>query len=412
MLTGAAPILVLASVLAFGGFQASGAPKKAESDVDEVVHPTGVFPDDVHNVQSAVDQGGTILLKATDADGMPAAFNFGPATVDGGGVNLTNDVILQGETVAGHMTTIDGGNTPFLGVWTVNSAFHEIHFNGPRLAAVRLVISTGFEFTHCWVHAVVGAPVFPELKGQAVWANGPPGGITGALRITDNLIHDTHAEVGYGLAIFGYDAEAIIARNVIFGANTIGILVGLNSQPARIEHNLVAPGPERFPVNSAGNGIAGVIPTAPTGTYHIAHNVVVCKNPLADGIYLAGESDEFIEAPIVNSVIEKNDVEMIDSVFGAITLYGAVWNCTVRDNKIRGTGAYGLGTAAPFLGGPAANNAFYGNNLSHFHAVVPSFDRGDMADVFLDVHTQDTVVRGRVRSVIDLGVNNQISGSK
>jgi len=53
-----------------------------------------------------------------------------------------------------------------------------------------------------------------------------------------------------------------------------------------------------------------------------------------------------------------------------------------------------------------------GNNISQFDAVVPSYDWGDMADVFLDVHSQDTVVSGLVGSVIDLGVDNRISAPK
>lgn len=43
-----------------------------------VVYPTGIFPTDVQNVQAAINQGGTVLLKATDTVGHPLAFNFGP----------------------------------------------------------------------------------------------------------------------------------------------------------------------------------------------------------------------------------------------------------------------------------------------------------------------------------------------
>lgn len=49
----------------------------AQDVVPTVVYPTGVYQDDIKNVQSAVSAGGTVLLKATDQFGTPTAFNFG-----------------------------------------------------------------------------------------------------------------------------------------------------------------------------------------------------------------------------------------------------------------------------------------------------------------------------------------------
>ncbi|UCG59900.1 MAG: hypothetical protein JSU70_10340, partial [Phycisphaerales bacterium] len=43
------------------------------------VYPTGNAAHDVPNVQAAVDLGGAVLLKATDASGNPQCFNFGTA---------------------------------------------------------------------------------------------------------------------------------------------------------------------------------------------------------------------------------------------------------------------------------------------------------------------------------------------
>ena len=40
-----------------------------------IVYPTGLFPADVFNVQNAINNGGNVLLKATDAGGAPKAFN-------------------------------------------------------------------------------------------------------------------------------------------------------------------------------------------------------------------------------------------------------------------------------------------------------------------------------------------------
>ena len=58
------------------------------------VYPTGSFPLDMQNVQVAIDRGGTVILKATNAAGQPTPFDFGPPDpqVDGG-VNLHTEPI-------------------------------------------------------------------------------------------------------------------------------------------------------------------------------------------------------------------------------------------------------------------------------------------------------------------------------
>ena len=42
----------------------------ASHPAHSVVYPTGVFPDDVQNVQAAVDKGGVVLLKAVNVSGL------------------------------------------------------------------------------------------------------------------------------------------------------------------------------------------------------------------------------------------------------------------------------------------------------------------------------------------------------
>ena len=111
--------------------------------VDQVVYPTGIFPGDVVNVQTALGLGGSILLKATDASGTPTAFNLGPAAEAGGTVFLTTDVTLRGETLDEHMTTIAGGNFPVVGFKPIRSRIHGIHFERPRGVAIYLTASLG-----------------------------------------------------------------------------------------------------------------------------------------------------------------------------------------------------------------------------------------------------------------------------
>lgn len=54
-------VLMLVAVIG-----ASTTPTAWAGQIDTVVYPTGTFPQDVENVQSAVNQGGTVLLKATE----------------------------------------------------------------------------------------------------------------------------------------------------------------------------------------------------------------------------------------------------------------------------------------------------------------------------------------------------------
>ena len=106
-----------------------------------VVYPTGVFPADGINVQAAADQGGTVILKATNRQGKPTAFNFGTpypnhggagfASVAGVTVSLNTDVAILGEQVGQKMTTINGGCNPILGLVPVKSKIEGIDFEAP-----------------------------------------------------------------------------------------------------------------------------------------------------------------------------------------------------------------------------------------------------------------------------------------
>ena len=60
--------------------------------------PTGLYPDDVINVQAAVDAGGTVLLEAKNAAEEPTVFNFGPATAtENVRVTISRPMTVMGE---------------------------------------------------------------------------------------------------------------------------------------------------------------------------------------------------------------------------------------------------------------------------------------------------------------------------
>ena len=93
---------------------------------------------------------------------------------------------------------------------------------------------------------------------------------------------------------------------------------------------------------------------------------------------------------------------MYGSLFGGISLYDDVANNLVRANKISGDGAFALQVGTFIPGSIADSNSFVGNNISHFNSNV--------ADVFLDVNSTNTIFKGKSGTVIDLGTGNWVSG--
>ena len=350
---------------------------------DRVVFPTGEVSTDVQNVQAALDAGGTIRLKATNVSGMPTPFNFGTAA----GVFISRDVAILGETHHSDMTTIHGGVLPIRGFVPVQSKIRGIHFHEPRGTAVLIAASTGLTIDGNKITHSIGIPVggFTQAAGIHVEGDGK-GAIAGTVLIKDNVIDQVDGEKGNGIEVLLLDAEARVTGNEIRGVNTNGILVSGNTRPVWIEHNLVVPGPERFPNVSAGNGISvtNLFALQPQAPVYIRHNTVICDNPFADGIALF---------QMDGMLITKNRVVMHNVLFGGISLYEDISNTYVGQNRVEGAGAYALDVV--FFGlGKSINqsNTFKGNNISTFQSTI--------ADVFLDFSG----------TVIDLDVDNPITG--
>ena len=365
-----------------------------------VVYPTGNFPQDVQNVQAAVNVGGRVRLKAVDINGQPTAFNFGtPQNLAGRRVLIQNDVTIFGERNGQSVTTIRGGNTPLRSVLPVTSSISDIYFSGPRGSAIQISRSTGVTISRNRISGVVGAlNRYGYTFGDGIDVFGYQDRqhrITGKVSITSNIIENLHADFSNGIQIDGVAGESEILDNTIRDVESAGITVIRSGSSTTIERNVIVPG--------AGNGIAlfsyGLGIDFSGANYSVRHNIITCENPLGEGIYVIGGG--FADRTS-GAVIESNKVSMNGSDYDGMALYGLVDHTLVTGNTISGDAAFAFVDAeGPDLTDISDFNTFRGNNLSHFTSSI--------ADVFFSSNTANNKYLGECRSVLDLGLNNQLT---
>lgn len=368
-----------------------------------VVYPTGQYPTDVELVQAALDQGGTVLLKAMDASGTPTAFNFGPPLASSGFVNFGADAELIGERVNGAATTIAGGYYPVGGFDSIKTAVRDIVFDAPLHGAIFFIGPSGAdtEITGNHILHVVGE-LFPGFGtvGEAMVVGG------GRVVIDDNVVDSVDADGGIGITELDSAGPVEILRNQVSGTATNSIECTRNHGLVRVEENVVRPGPTSDGFGGFGIEVNG------TGAYVVDRNDVLIETPGGIGIFVFGAVG-FGFGPVTNAVIQSNRVVMkpsgdIDGFLynDGIDLGGLVSRTYVGQNAISGPGfsAFSLFDASfdPSQPSDLGFNTYVGNNIAGV--------RADVADVILDDASHDNVLKGQSGTVLDLGTNNRISG--
>jgi hypothetical protein len=366
------------------------------------VYPTGVWPDDMNAVQAAVSSDGSVLLKAMNRAGKPTAFNFG-APEDPGPrqVLLEANVDIQGESVRGVRTTIQGGLETLVGVSPFSRRISGIDFVGAQGAAIVIQASAGhLEISNNRIFTVVPLLLdgvgFTEAEGIFIAAE-DTGQISGAIRILNNRIDlsDSTAQFRFGLQVDSVDADVDVSGNEVFIAQSPvnGRLVDSEGIAAihchakfDISYNTVHLG-----LNEAYDGINAFGDA--DAQYRIVGNVVVNEAPLAIGISLEGR-------PFNTSGLVKDNIVSLRNSTAGIGLLCMVSGVTVRDNFIVGNGDFGLIISNFFAADLEANDRLIDNDLQHFDAAV--------AQILLDTNSQNTLIKGRCNDVIDLGVGNQV----
>jgi hypothetical protein len=386
--------------------------ENAASKPPTVVYPTGIFPTDVQNVQAAINQGGTVLLKATDSVGNPLAFNFGPATVHPapvGFVLIQNDVLIVGEMTPGGRTTIGGGSRPFR-IGGGKNSITGIKFDGPLENAISIGVSTGTTVSGNEIDNVVPRLLginITEADGIDVFG-GNPADISGNLVVSGNTFGDLGGDFSFAVNLDTVAANVTISNNTFllgqsvsdlgfFGSSAIGCT--RCHSVVTICGNMITIGPG---VVFSGMSIDGDA----DARYHISGNTINSQGPLTDGIDIIGVTGG--TGPVVAAVIEHNAITVHNSanLFAGIDLIGAVSQSTIEGNTVTGDTGVALSGFSFFPGDQidqTISNRFLNNDIASV-TVPPGFPL-----VFFDTTTVNNILRGQCVTVVDLGVGNDIS---
>jgi len=395
------------------------------------IRPTGIFPDDVYNVQSVVDDlcvrgvDGKIILAVSNELGEPTAFNFGEGDYFLGerdfvyvwGDRDSGDIAFVGERSGSAQTTIVGGFLSLLCVRPTKFEVRGIRFEGAEATPIHVLACDSGEIKNNVICNVRGDPFgmgpYGLPKAVGIWVVAGYSWIEdvgGHVEIKDNRICDVVAEYAIGIAVVQTNASFEISDNKIDNVNGLGILASDNQKPVVIERNWVVPGPGNTPSPfSEGNGIQAnfhtPFPLGDEATVRVEGNRVICENPYASGISAYGYSIQ----PVKNSVFAENHITMLNAQwYGGLDL-GAIgggpgfFDNYVGENIIDGQGPWAiyLGDLWPgALPSEVFANIFDENDLEDFVSAGP--------DVIFDEFTHDNFYFGEDEAVLDLGHGNVI----
>ena len=370
------------------------------------VYPTGSFPLDVFTVQFAIDRGGTVLLKATNAAGVATPFDFGPADpFVGSGVNLNTDVVIIGERVGNFETTIKGGFLPILGLVPIKSRIQGILFDGPLDSPIVIVRSTGADIVGNRITGIVPMPLFfgaSEIEGIFVSGfDDPLNAITGRINVIDNVIQIAGGDFANGIQFDEVAADIVIKGNTVNFIHsdgvlqTDGILVFRSHGKVDIVQNQVTMGngdANAFPVGIFAGGHA-------EANYRIAGNSVVTQHPNSDGINVVGLSPD---TATEQAMVQGNDVAMQSgtATSAGIVFAGAVRRSAVVANRVQGTSGNALQVLGLSTDLVADSNRAVGNDISQLSSLF--------ADIVLGFGALNTLVAGQCDTYIDIGVADRI----
>jgi hypothetical protein len=390
---------------------------------------------DIQAVQSAVNQGGSILLIGT--------FDFGLS----GSVKITGDVKIHGETdnQGNPLTHILGGRFSLHAPLPLNY----IPFNGPDVTIEGINFSgatnTPIMLNYCRAAKVSGNiidNVIPEpttppyytavgifvgtRRGVGIYREGA---VTGTIEVTNNIVDmendepaiksSTGIELIYATNIMGRFAGNQLKNNSRNGVDVLDV----KNTPDRnsmvlVEDNLVVTNTIGTPTPTTGcpHGIvvgAYFLPldsSTLSTQYVISHNYIEMLGafpPLSIGAAINVLS---------NNVIIKSNHVVVD---GQLTNRGIVLaggsGCLVGENRIEGEGQTAI-MVTPYANPnpqtgtyPANNNILKGNNYNNFTNLSVIF-AAPILSLNVRYGADNNTLVGGHGTVLDLGIDNMIKG--
>jgi len=383
---------------------------------------------DVQAVQTAVNQGGTIILKGS--------FDFG----DKGRVDITKDVKIVGEKDDGGkpLTKIKGG------FWTFHSplpaqlppdvpgpkiTIQNIHFHGALWAPIFLTYSSGATITNNKITNVQPVPSPVPIYGKTglnrqqgincgtayAILDTPkyyPGVFKGLLTIADNEIdvfNDTPTKtLAQGVfVIWTTGVTAQILRNTIYNCSRNSIET-LDNYLGEDGSGMILIKDNKIVTAQVGIPVPG--PLTPNGIVagwwrDVTGGADPKRNPkhtiINNSIRARGETSFGISCLADGAVIDANTIVTEASGSRPLLLWSS--NVYIAHNKIEGTGMHGL-NVSPLGALKGSNNVFVGNDFNHFKASV--------SDVIFEKDANNNLIIGSSGTVADLGSGNQIEGLK
>lgn len=403
----------------------------------QVVYPTGLFPDDLENVQSVVDDFGSrgvdgiVILKAQNSLGVPTAFNFGTdadPSMRGSvfiGSSHAGAIEFRGEHAESGHTVIMGGFVTIHMQRSDRLTVRNVEFRGAYQHAIFVQMSTG---------VIIEDNVFQDTEGfvdtfpltRVIYfesLNFDPENIAGKIDIHRNYINGAIGFFTDGISSFWTHADTFMSHNVVTGVN-VAIRHDAYFRPVHISRNqLDGIVPREF---FFGAGIEIGCAFGSAAKANVTHNYITAEDPFAPtgfatGIAVFGADAELFgidngivgECPVQNSTFMHNDITLIDAFdaldIGAFAINaGSVTGNNFSQNTVRGTAYAGI-----FAGGfdlsmsgmallEVSKNKFINNNFSELEVLD--------VDVFLDpVTSKNKLVLNRDDTFLDLGSNNSIT---
>ena len=366
---------------------------------------------DIRNIQWAVDNvqpGGTVFLRRYTSSVPTVRSNFEFGVI--GHVVVENDVTLQGDADVPRQppnpdgaggwvldgTTIHGGERIRFGdTKRVSFSVKDIIFDGTYAGAIfgnnvkgDNEIS-GCQFVNLWRGRLlnVGAVMVPIVVGGGITAE-DIANCSGALKKTNNRfgapvnhvdpVTPTNNINSFVSHVNSCTLDLEISRNVVDDCVFASFLVWLNMGFTRISNNTITKTGKWNNLPGAALSIGGTLPgyftpLAYNGSAEITDNTIASSE---DGIVITDYPQAAKPETPSYFLVSGNRIDLAGSPGAAIGCYGSCKDATWVDNRVTGSGNYGIrlnkllpaGMQQPVGDAFVSANNFSGNDFTGFTA--------------------------------------------